>query len=52
MATDLYVTAGKRVVEAARADDASTFYLSQAAIQSFQEGCGYYLDLFGASGKA
>jgi ketose-bisphosphate aldolase len=52
VATDLYVTAGKRLVEAARADDASYFGLSQAAIQSFQERCGYYLDLFGASGKA
>jgi ketose-bisphosphate aldolase len=52
VATDLYVTAGKRLVEAAQADDASYFGLSQAAIQSFQERCGYYLDLFGASGKA
>jgi len=52
VATDLFVTTGRRLCEAARAEGASYFALSQAAIESFQERCGYYLDLFGASGRA
>lgn len=50
VATDLYATAGRRLVEAAQAEGASYFSLTQAALKSFQERCGYYLDLFGASG--
>jgi len=52
VATDLFVTTGRRLCEAARAEGASYFALSQAAIESFQERCGYYLDLFGATGRA
>jgi fructose-bisphosphate aldolase class II len=52
VATDLYVTAGRRLVEAAQAEGASYHSLTGAAIVSFQERCGYYLDLFGASGNA
>jgi len=52
VATDLYVTTGRRLVEAAQAEGASYHSLTGAAIQSFQERCGYYLDLFGASGTA
>ena len=52
VATDLYVTTGRRLVEAAQAEGASYFALGKAAIDSFVERCGYYLDLFGASGHA
>ena len=52
VATDLYVTTGRRLVEAAQAEGASYFQLGKAAIDSFVERCGYYLDLFGASGHA
>jgi fructose-bisphosphate aldolase class II len=52
VATDLFVTAGKRLVEMAQIEDASYFAMGEAAVDSFQERCGYYLDLFGASGQA
>jgi ketose-bisphosphate aldolase len=52
VATDLFVTTGRRLCEAALADGASYFSLTQAAVASFEERCGYYLDLFGASGTA
>ena len=52
VATDLYVTTGRRLVEAAQVEGASYHSLTGAAIESFQERCGYYLDLFGASGHA
>ena len=52
VATDLFVTTGRRLVEAAQKEGASYFGLGKAAIDSFQERCGYYLDLFGASGHA
>ena len=51
VATDLFVTTGRRLCEAAQAEGASYFSLTQAAITSFEERCGYYLDLFGASGR-
>jgi fructose-bisphosphate aldolase class II len=52
VATDLFVTTGRRLVEAAQAEGVSYFALTQAAVASFEERCGYYLDLFGASGNA
>jgi ketose-bisphosphate aldolase len=52
VATDLYATTGRCLVEAAQEENASYFSLTQCAIASFQERCGYYLDLFGASGNA
>jgi ketose-bisphosphate aldolase len=52
VATDLFVTTGRRLVEAAGADDVSYSKLGQTAVGSFQERCEYYLDLFGASGRA
>jgi ketose-bisphosphate aldolase len=52
VATDLYVTTGRRLIEAAQAEGASYHALTGAAIASFEERCGYYLDLFGASGNA
>jgi len=52
VATDLFVTTTKRLVEAADAEDVSYFSLGEASIASFCERCSYYLDLFGASGRA
>lgn len=53
VATDLYRTTGRRLVEAAQRDDGINYQgLMKAAMDSFQERCGYYLDLFGATGKA
>jgi fructose-bisphosphate aldolase class II len=52
VATDLYATTGRRLVKAAQAENAAYFSLSRAAVESFQERCGFYIDLFGASGKA
>jgi len=51
VATDLFLTAGKHLVEAARTRDVSYFDLSRIAIDTFRERCGHYLDLFGAAGK-
>jgi len=52
VATELYVTTGRRLVEAAQVEGASYHSLTGAAVQSFEDRCGYYLDLFGASGNA
>jgi len=52
VATDLFVTAGERLVEAARAADPSYFSLSKAAVEAFRARCAHYLDVFGAAGRA
>jgi fructose-bisphosphate aldolase class II len=52
VATDLFVAAGKCLVEVAKTDHNSYFALSKAATESFRERCGYYMELFGAAGKA
>lgn len=52
VATELYVTTGKRIVAAAAEEGANYNGLGRLAVESFQERCGYYLDLFSASGKA
>ena len=52
VATDLYATTGRRLAKAARAEGAAYFQMTRAGVESFQERCGFYLDLFGASGKA
>lgn len=52
IATDLYVTAGKCQVEAARGRDIAYFDMSRVTIDSFRERCSYYIELFGAAGKA
>jgi len=51
VATDLYATTGQRLVEAATGEGASYGAISQVALDSFEERCNYYLDLFGATGK-
>jgi fructose-bisphosphate aldolase class II len=52
IATDLVVTTGERVIEAAKKEGARYFDLVRTATESFTERCGYYYDLFGSSGKA
>jgi fructose-bisphosphate aldolase class II len=50
--TNLAVAAGKRMVEAAREQDASFFGVIRAVPTAFQEQCEHFLGVFGASGKA
>lgn len=52
IATDLFVKTTGRLVEAAGAEGVNYFALGETSVASFRERCGYYLDLFGASGKA
>ncbi|MFH1086701.1 MAG: class II fructose-bisphosphate aldolase [Chloroflexota bacterium] len=52
VATDLFVTAGRLVAEAARKGESSYHVLGRVAQESFAERCSYYLELFGAAGKA
>jgi fructose-bisphosphate aldolase, class II len=52
VATDLYATAGARLAAATREGTPSYFALTKAVVDSFRERCGYYLDLFGTTGKA
>jgi len=52
IATDLFVTAGKRLIEAAKADNASYFSICREAVESFHKRCLHYIDVFGAADKA
>lgn len=52
VATDLIVTAGKRIIVEGQAENASYFSQAQAARDAFKDRSAYYLDLFGAKGKA
>lgn len=52
IATDLYATATRQMVAAAQQEKPSYFSLQKAAIDAFCERCCWYLDIFGASGKA
>lgn len=52
IATDLFVKTTGRLVEAAGAEGVNYFAFGETSVASFRERCGYYLDLFGASGKA
>jgi fructose-bisphosphate aldolase class II len=51
IATDLYLTAARRLAEAASNRTASYFGLSQEASEAFRDRCSDYLELFGAAGK-
>ncbi|HOT90914.1 MAG TPA: class II fructose-bisphosphate aldolase [Anaerolineae bacterium] len=52
VATDLFVTTARRLTEAARAEDAVEYFaFGKVAVASFQERCGHYLDVFGATGN-
>ncbi|HHX63884.1 MAG TPA: class II fructose-bisphosphate aldolase [Chloroflexi bacterium] len=50
--TDLAMESGKRMVEVANGENASYFTMTGAVRDAFRDRCGYYLDLFGATGKA
>jgi len=50
--TDLSLAAGARMIEAAKGEKASYFAVIEAARAAFQERCAFFLDLFGATGKA
>jgi len=52
VATDLFVTAGRLVAEKARAGESSYHVFGRVAQDAFTERCSYYLELFGAAGKA
>lgn len=52
VATDLFVTAGRRLIRAAAAEGASYWSLNKTATESFRERSAYYVDLFGATGRA
>jgi fructose-bisphosphate aldolase class II len=59
VSTDLFVSAGRRVaeaswaaVEAPWADDPTFFAVTKTIAEAFRERCLYYIDLFGASGRA
>jgi len=51
VATDLFVTTARRLTEAARVEDMHYFAFGKLAVESFQERCGHYLDVFGATGN-
>ena len=50
--TDLSIAARQRMIEAAQAEKSSYFTITNAVRDAFRERCGYFMDLFGASGKA
>ncbi len=50
--TDLGITAGNKMIEAAKAEKASYFSMTDAVRQAFRERVKYYLDTFGSTGKA
>ena len=51
VATDLFVTTARRLTEAARVEDMHYFAFGKLAVESFQERCGHYMDVFGATGN-
>jgi fructose-bisphosphate aldolase class II len=52
VATELFMTAAKRMVSAARGKDLSYFDLSRLAAEAFRDRCSHYIELFGESQKA
>jgi fructose-bisphosphate aldolase class II len=52
IATDLFVTATRRLVEASKSEDVTYLALGDTSAAAFQHRCGFFLDLFGASGRA
>lgn len=52
VATELYATTGKRLVKAASGEGVGYFDMMGAAIASFQDRTGFYMDLFSTSGHA
>ena len=52
VATDLFLAASRRVASAARNGDVSYFDITKTIVESFRERSAFYLDIFGAVGKA
>lgn len=52
VATDLFMTAGRRMHDRAVAGETSYHAFGRVATEAFEDRCGYYLDLFGATGSA
>jgi fructose-bisphosphate aldolase class II len=59
VSTDLFVSAGRRVAEASWAavdapwaDNPTFFAVTKTIAEAFRERCLYYIDLFGAAGRA
>lgn len=52
VATELFMTSAQRIIAAARSGEISYFEVNRIAAVAFQDRCGFYIDLFGASGKA
>jgi len=59
VSTDLFISAGRRLAEGAWAaaeapwaDDPTLFRVTNTIAEAFRERCLYYIDLFGASGRA
>ena len=50
--TDLMLAAGSRMVEVAKGDNPSCFGFTAAITRAYRERCAYYIDVFGAAGKA
>jgi fructose-bisphosphate aldolase class II len=50
--TDLAIESGKRMVEVANGENPNYFAITGAVRDAFRDRCGYYLDLFGATGHA
>lgn len=51
VATDLFMTAGRRIHERAAAGESSYHAFGRVATGAFEDRCGYYLDLFSATGS-
>lgn len=52
VATDLFTTSAQRITAAAREKDIPYFDIARIIAATFQERCSFYIELFGASGKA
>jgi fructose-bisphosphate aldolase class II len=52
IATDLFQSAGQRMVEDSKSERASYFSLTQAAVNAIRGRCADHLEMFSASGKA
>jgi fructose-bisphosphate aldolase, class II len=50
--TDLGLAAREQMIQSARAENASYFSIASAARQAFRDRCGFYMDIFGSTGRA
>ena len=52
IATDLFSSAGQRMLEEAKGERASYFSMTHAGIEGIRARCADHLEMFGAAGKA